>query len=190
MSNDAVVFRRTKPMIILMSLIFVVAIIVGVYFIEVMLWKVLWIVFLSIAGILTINSSLKPIVIISKDGITIPTGNKENFVAWSNVKRIGIFVQTTIHRHDNDIEDQNPAMIHQRNNNRTSTTKQSYIGISVFDDTGIFDPNKFSQNLSEGYNDWEETPAILINNAFSGVKLKDIMAEIERFYNQYKDESI
>ena len=106
--------------------------------------------------------SWKPIVIITKEGITVPYGWGEPFVEWSNVKRIEQIVQTN------------------------GTIKQKYIGIFVFNPDGVKGANKLSKKITGKVTGWGEVPSILINNNFTGVKLKDIETELQKFYSQYK----
>ena len=107
--------------------------------------------------------SWKPIVIASRDGITIPHGWKKTFVLWKNIDRFEV-VEQEIHT------------------GRGGIVRQKYIGVFVFSKEGIVGAGKaWGVRGANG-----EVPAVLINLSFSFVKIEKAMKFLKEFHDNYK----
>jgi len=132
-------------------------------------FAIVGIVFFGGGGLVyAVVMSWKPIVVISRDGITIPFGWGKNFISWENVDRIEVIEQTV-------------------DAGRGGVVRQKYIGVSVFDRGGIVGAGETSKAVAQEITNWKEVPAVLINLSFSFAKIEDVMKTLQDFHDEYKN---
>jgi len=113
----------------------------------------------------------RPLVIISKEGITIPYGLwGKSFIKWSNVKEIEIVFQKVDHRH--------------------GSAKHKCIGVFTFSNDGIAgtEATKVTGTVCVTgiATDWRDAPVVLINTSFSFVDREKIKRVLRQFHEEYK----
>ena len=104
----------------------------------------------------------KPIVVISDKGVTVPSGWGEDFVPWEKVDRIEVLVQ------------------------QLTFQKRKWIGIFATDSEDKAGIGKISQEVTQGVTGWEEAPDLLINLAFSFIKIEQVMGILQEFHEAYQ----
>ena len=109
----------------------------------------------------------KPLVVISSKGITVPYRRREIFIPWENVGRFEMLEQTV-------------------STSRGQATVR-YIGIFAIDNEGIPGAGEISQAITKQVTGWEEAPTVLINPAFTFVKIDKIMETLNEFFHEYKN---
>jgi len=107
----------------------------------------------------------QPIVSISNEGVKVyPRAKKEQFITWSNVKRVEIVTQ------------------------RVGVHKQKFVGVFAIDDTLVEGASgsllKGATKLVTG---WREVPALLISPYFSDVTHDEILDVLIEFHQAYQE---
>ena len=113
--------------------------------------------------------SWRPIVTVSKEGISQPTLLKEKFVSWVEINEIRIKVQSI-------------------SSGRGFTTTTKYIGVFTFE--GRQEDNAFGYfwaELSKFLTGWSEMPTLLIANQkiLTGIKNEEIIQIMEKYHEEF-----
>lgn len=168
MNDKKVVIKRSLLGNVLMLLVCAAFAVIGFWLIksEEHFWLGIFsIVFFGGGGLLfSILMMRKPIAVLSHEGITVPYGWGENFVAWENVDRFEIMEQR----------------IRSRNTNQTVKC----IGIFVHDSEGIVGAGSLSKTLSKEVTGLDKVPDMTITLAFSFIKIEKVMKILQEHYDK------
>ena len=108
----------------------------------------------------------KPIVVITREGVTVPYGWGSNFVPWEHVTKIEVVTQTV--------------------GTRYAASSQKYIGIFAPEAKGTVGAGKFSQTVTQAITQWEEVPTMLITLSFSFTKIEKVMEVLQLYHEEYR----
>ena len=169
MKQEKIVFRRSLISNIAFFLI-CLAFVIGGFFLleEIWILGMITMIFFGGGGVLyLLFMSWRPILVITKEGVTVPYGWGENFVSWSNVRKIEMVTQTI--------------------NTGNGTTTKDYIGVFTFNNEGIVGAGDISKAITSKVTGIEDPPSLLITNSLTFIKYDKILAALNEFYVKYNN---
>jgi len=107
-----------------------------------------------------------PLVIIAPEGVTVPWAGGKEFIPWENIEKFEIVEHTTR---------LGPAGTH----------KQKYIGVFVFDKTGVRGAGKRSQAISRVVLNMRNPPAALIHLGLSSFEIEEVLGILQEHHDAY-----
>jgi len=126
------------------------------------------IIFFGGGGLLVIlfGSLWQPIASVSNEGVTVYLrAKKQQFITWSNVKRIEVVTQEVNHGH-----------------------QEKYVGVFAIDDTLVEGVGgALLEGIGKAVTDWDEMPAMLISPNFSNVTHDEILNVLQEFHQEYQE---
>ena len=120
--------------------------------------------FFGIGGLcFLIFAARKPVVIVSKEGLTVPHSRGQDFIRWQEVNRLEVIVQEVA-----------------RGN------KQKYIGVFASDAANVRKADKTANGITKAVTGWKHVPTALINLDFTGIKPEKLLGTLQAFQEQYQ----
>jgi len=110
-----------------------------------------------------------PLVIIAPEGITIPWAGGKEFIPWENIEKFEIVEQTVRFGAVRAV----------------GTHKEKYIGVFVFDKTGVRGAGKRSQAISRAALNMRNPPAALIHLGLSFLEIEDVLGTLQEHHDAY-----